>query len=63
MADDQTAGFDHGRVHHQPVLPAIVQGSVIGHSNAEPYPHLSDGPERSDRRCCRIEFGDAMSRS
>jgi hypothetical protein len=44
MGDDQTTGFDHGRVHHQPVLPAIVQGSVIGHSNAQPYPHLSDGP-------------------
>jgi hypothetical protein len=43
MADDQTTGFDHGRVHHQPVLPAIVQGSVIGHPNAEPYLHLSDG--------------------
>jgi hypothetical protein len=46
MGDDQTTGFDHGGVHHQPVLPAIVQGSVIRHSNAEPFLHLSDRPER-----------------
>jgi len=33
-------GFDHGGVHHQPVLSAVLQGSAIGHPNAEPDPAL-----------------------
>jgi hypothetical protein len=56
MTHDQTTGFDHGRVHHQPVLPAIMQGSVICHSNAEPYlglmpERLTGGLSRAISRC------------
>jgi hypothetical protein len=33
---DQTTGFDHGGVHHQPVLQAILQGRAISHATGEP---------------------------
>ena len=37
LSRDQTMGFDHGCVHHQPVLSAGLPGRTVRHSHAKPY--------------------------
>jgi hypothetical protein len=38
---DQTTGFDHAGLHHQFILPSVLQDSVVRHSKAAEYLGLS----------------------